>query len=122
VAEKRSKKARSLGGAALAEDEAPALEAFMHADSLTLVKRMQRSVEQILPFKAVAAIVVACGGDLQADLQFEPAGICIFAHVLEHYLIYLLEDATLCTTNAQRLCMTAEDLKIATRIRHDPEL
>jgi histone H3/H4 len=121
VAEKRSKKARSFGGAAMAKDEAPALEAFMHVDSLTLITRMQRSVERVLPFKVVAAMVMGLRDDSQADLQFEPAGICIFSHVLENHLMSLLEDATWCTLNAQRLCVMAKDVHTAMNIRKEPD-
>jgi histone H3/H4 len=105
----------------MTKDEAPALEAFMLADSLDLIVRMQRSVERVLPFKVVAAMVVACGGGSQADLQFEPAGICIFARVLENHLMSLLDDATWCTINAQRLCVMAKDVHTAMNIRKEPD-
>jgi histone H3 len=105
--EERADEAKMLGG----------VEAIMHTDSLALIRKMQTSVEPILPFKAVAALVVALGAGMRNDLQFEPAGICLLVQLLEHYLFGLLEDSNLLSIHDDRRHVIARDLHLARRIR-----
>jgi hypothetical protein len=66
---------------------------------------MQKSVERIFPFNEVCAMVVVIGGDYGNDLQYELAGICMIAHVLENYLVLLLEESNLVAIQSKRTCI-----------------
>jgi histone H3/H4 len=115
--EERTNEAKVLGGVEGEDDDMPAAEAIMHADSLALIRKMQNSVEPILPFKAVAALVVALGAGMWNHLQFEPAGICLLLQLLEHYLFGLLEDSNLLSIHDDRRRVIAQDVYLARRIR-----
>jgi histone H3/H4 len=114
--EERTKEAVMLRGE---DGDMPVAEATMHAASLALIRKVQSSVESVLPFKVVAALVVRLGVDFQTDLQFEPAGICILAKLLECYLVGLLEDSLLSSIRGLRRRVLAEDLTLAKRMRGD---
>jgi histone H3/H4 len=112
--EERTKEAVMLRGE---DGDMPVTEATMHAASLALIRKMQSSVESVLPFKVVAALVVRLGVEFQNDLQFEPAAICILAKLLECYLVGLLEDSLLSSIRGLRRCVIAEDVTLAKRMR-----
>ena len=85
--------------------------------ALREIRRYQKSTELLirkLPFQRLVREICQ---DYRTDMKFQSSALLALQESAEAYLVYLFEDANLCTIHARRVTIMPKDIQLARRIR-----
>ena len=94
--------------------------------ALREIRRFQKSGELLvprLPFaRLVKEIAQNFSGRMSGGLRFQSAAIQALQEAAEAYLVQLFEDTVLCCIHAKRVTIMSKDIRLARRIRGEPNV
>jgi len=86
--------------------------------ALRMIRMEQRGRSGLVfAFSSVSALLHKIGQDVKGDLSWEANACVVVYHLLEAYVVTLLQDANLSALRGGRVFIMAEDLQLARRIR-----
>ena len=85
----------------------------LHLQSCALVRKMQSSVDRVIPYLPLAQICMEIGEDFMTDLCFSPVAINLIGELLETYLVGVFERSLEKTIDGKRLAVEPKDILFA---------
>jgi histone H3/H4 len=59
--------------------------------------------------------------EFKNDLRFQSAALGALQEATESYLVSLFEDTNICAIHAKRVTIQAKDMRLARRLRREPD-
>jgi len=86
------------------------------------IRRYQKSTDLLIRKRPFVRVVREVAQRAHPDLRFQAAALLAIQEAAEAYLVALLEDTNLCAIHAKRVTIMRKDMKLARRIRGEPQL
>ena len=90
--------------------------------ALREIRKFQKSTELLirkLPFQRLVKEITYALYPNDIVYRFQSSGLLALQEAAEAYLVYLFQDANLCTIHAKRVTLMVKDIQLARRIRGD---
>ena len=90
--------------------------------ALREIRKFQKSTELLirkLPFQRLVKEITYTLYPNDIVYRFQSSGLLALQEAAEAYLVYLFQDANLCTIHAKRVTLMVKDIQLARRIRGD---